>query len=142
MAAHLPIIVAILLLSGCSKDQPITIRKESLSGSSVLTINIGSQQPNVTMNLGEVASAYSGRKKLLLVNDSRAPVQLDRFSTSCECMQVEGLPVTIPPSGQKEIVVSTDLSHEANFMGKLAVEVQLYARQKVEGSVTIFASVR
>jgi hypothetical protein len=80
-----------------------------------------------SIDLGTVRQGQRVRRAIIVENRTLAPVIIDRFEASCECLTLSGLPLTIPAGNEGGLEVAADESRESEFHGALGVEVTAWS---------------
>jgi hypothetical protein len=77
----------------------------------------------LTVDLGVLPMGQSARHCCWLQNRSRTAMQIARFKSSCECVQVTAHQLVIAPGAKTLLTVSYDGQKDREFSGSLAVTV-------------------
>ena len=64
---------------------------------------------------------------MVIENNSRESITLDAFKSSCECLRLAGLPLTIAAAGSGAAELEFDPSAEPSFTGALRIEMAALA---------------
>lgn len=78
------------------------------------------------LELGAVRAGESLRGSVNLQNTSATAQTIDRWVTSCECLDLGETPLVLPPGDERQIVLAIDGESLAEFRGTLAIEVVGY----------------
>lgn len=112
--------VAILLLS-CEKSErlpPAPQRNSSVTEVDAKTPLSVKPDP---VTLGVIPTGEKARATLLIINPGSERLELTNVRTTCPCVGLEGLPVSIEPGKSVELRVTFDPTEEPNFRGTLEV---------------------
>jgi len=102
-----------LLLGSCSLEPATSGR----SPTNLLTV-----KPH-PLSLGKLRPHQPASASIHFHNPGRAAVVIGRVETSCDCIRLGPLPLTIGPDGDATLGVTFDPSAEPAFRGGLSVEV-------------------
>lgn len=96
-----------------------------------------------TIDLGIVPQAGREQETFALVNPGTEPVEISKFETSCECLEIDLLRREIGPSEKVLARAMLDLGKEPQFLGNLGIEVKgLTGAGKTAFSIVVQVSVR
>ena len=76
--------------------------------------------------LGSVRGGDSIRRTLYLQNTSAVAQKVDRWTSSCDCLELGEVPLVVPPRGQRDISLSIGGESLLDFRGALAIEIAGY----------------
>lgn len=76
------------------------------------------------LSLGTLAPGESGRGTLTLRNRRSEPMTVARVATTCPCIRLAPLPLTVAPNGEATLQIEFDPSDQPDFRGALGVEIQ------------------
>ncbi|HWE39480.1 MAG TPA: DUF1573 domain-containing protein [Isosphaeraceae bacterium] len=77
-----------------------------------------------SLPLGTLAPGESARGILTLRNRRSEPLTVARVETTCPCIRLAPVPVTVAPNGEAMLRVEYDPSDQPDFRGELGVEVK------------------
>lgn len=94
-------------------------------GQPTVIIADSSRETHLRIELGCIRRGGTARQTLVVANGSTTPALLARITTTCECLSVEPLPISLEPGGRQTIAIACDFSDDPDFTGSLAIEVAL-----------------
>jgi hypothetical protein len=80
-----------------------------------------------SINLGVVRQGECILKTIVVENPMSEPITIGRFETSCDCLTLAGLPLTISAHGEAILELQLDQSNEKTFSGDLGINVNCYS---------------
>jgi hypothetical protein len=87
-----------------------------------------SNRPRVqSIDLGTIRQGERLGHAIIIENRTSELVTIDRFDSSCECLTLTGLPLTIPARGNETLNVLADASSDDGFHGDLAIDLKFFA---------------
>jgi hypothetical protein len=90
------------------------------------TFQTSANPPLQRIDIGTVRQGDTVRRTLIVKNLTQTQVVIDRFETSCDCLKLTGVPMTIDAGKESRIAAELDESHESEFCGNLAIEANGY----------------
>ena len=79
------------------------------------------------LHLRELIQGQRRNVAICLRNNADRVVRIAGSSTSCECVELAGLPEEIAPGAAVPLVLQVDLVQEASFVGELGLEIRVFA---------------
>ena len=73
--------------------------------------------------IGELSAGETTRRTVEVFNPSARPYTLEKVTSSCPCVNVEGVPATIEPKSSIKLEIGIATAEEPDFRGSLAVEL-------------------
>jgi len=96
-----------------------------------------------TIDLGIVRQAGREQETFALTNPGTEPVEITKFETSCDCLEIVLPRRKIGPSEKALAVATLDLGKEPQFLGNLAIEVKgLASNGKTAFAIVVEVAVR
>jgi len=75
------------------------------------------------ISLGTLEPGRASVTTLTLHNPGPRPIIVERAETSCPCVSVSALPVSVRPNSTARLEVTFDPADEPDFRGRLAVDI-------------------
>jgi hypothetical protein len=73
--------------------------------------------------LGELTAGQTTRRAAMLRNQGAGPITVERVESSCPCVRVAALPLTVGAGEAAPMTVEFDPSEEPEFHGRLSVDL-------------------
>lgn len=152
--AFLALLCALLLSPGCSQvsgqseEAAVSKGAGAVSSDDIARLQVlpadttTGDMPVQRIDLGSIRQGASVSRTVIIENRTLEPVTIDRFESSCECLTLSALPLTVSPHGSAPIRVAADESREPEFHGDLAIDVSAFAAGSLLMRFQAYLSVR
>lgn len=130
MRCYCSILLGFLVLPGCGSA--VTGSSSHVSG------NYDIDNPlDVTVDLGVLRQGESREYRCWLRNPTDRPLEIKRFTSSCECLIVSSDTQCVAPGKRALLTILFDGTHDADFTGSLAVKVGVVGpNEELIGQIT------
>jgi hypothetical protein len=132
----------VFALSGCSASSNVGDGGASSVGKIVVAVDDETASRAVqVVDFGRIRRGETGRLQIELINRTSRSLRIDRFETSCECLTLIGLPLTLAAFEKCTLELRLDQSHEKEFVGNLGINLGCYSGNRCVFEIRADASI-